>query len=381
MDYALEAALAASLKDRPRRPPLLQPEVSETTPLEIALSENAHTPSATWMAVVNSGDGSAQGCDFEPREAAELETAWRAAVTTGGNDAQGMVLSSRLGAFAIDFRAMTQTNLETGTVRPLHRFGSAIEDLWADAFPSSTTVGGFVLEPLPPVPPPLGSASRARAAAAEDGTDAAIAAALAELDEAASVAAAAPTTIVARHPWHPQHRLMRTGRAGGWRCDGMALPGGCSGGGGGSGGPRYRCQNGCDFDLCQACWDSPKESDEGNDSSSPCTELGSDDEDDGRLSFHDSEGGSGFIDLSDNDTDFRAVLVGSSGRAANSAFVDPATATASPPECVICLTPIPSCEVLALPCIHVFHRSCVLTWLAASNTCPVCKHAVDVDLG
>ena len=66
----------------------------------------------------------------------------------------------------------------------------------------------------------------------------------------------------AHHPFHP-HRMVLTGCGVGWRCDGGAALGGehdalalagCRGANQGAG-PRYRCTDGCDFDLCQACWD------------------------------------------------------------------------------------------------------------------------------
>ena len=56
----------------------------------------------------------------------------------------------------------------------------------------------------------------------------------------------------ASHPWH-RHGLVPYS-AGGWFCDGRSCPGGCRGMGGGSG-TRFRCTEGCDFDLCGPCFD------------------------------------------------------------------------------------------------------------------------------
>ena len=49
-------------------------------------------------------------------------------------------------------------------------------------------------------------------------------------------------------------KLQLSSLTSGWSCDGADTPGGCRGGGGGSG-ARFRCSEGCDFDLCQACRD------------------------------------------------------------------------------------------------------------------------------
>jgi hypothetical protein len=47
-------------------------------------------------------------------------------------------------------------------------------------------------------------------------------------------------------------------------------------------------------------------------------------------------------------------------------------------ECAICIHAFePADDVLALQCMHLFHRGCVGTWLEQSETCPVCKLAVD----
>lgn len=53
------------------------------------------------------------------------------------------------------------------------------------------------------------------------------------------------------HPWH-SHSLARTpNNTNNWSCDGRANKGGCQGTGGGRNQVRYRCQSGCDYDLCQ----------------------------------------------------------------------------------------------------------------------------------
>jgi hypothetical protein len=51
-------------------------------------------------------------------------------------------------------------------------------------------------------------------------------------------------------------------------------------------------------------------------------------------------------------------------------------------SCPICLEALgePS-EALQMPCArqHVFHKNCLLTWLDARNTCPVCRHGLPID--
>ena len=44
------------------------------------------------------------------------------------------------------------------------------------------------------------------------------------------------------------------------------------------------------------------------------------------------------------------------------------------PQCCICLTDIGKGEeTVLLPCGHMFHWQCCLTWLKSKNTCPVCR--------
>ena len=57
------------------------------------------------------------------------------------------------------------------------------------------------------------------------------------------------------HPWHA-HPLEKVKRGTGWSCDGRKVKGGCRGDGGGGKQARYRCTDGCDYDLCQPCVDS-----------------------------------------------------------------------------------------------------------------------------
>lgn len=58
-----------------------------------------------------------------------------------------------------------------------------------------------------------------------------------------------------RHACHG-HTLALSSSATPWICDGGDRPGGCRNGEN-HGDPRYRCTQGCDFDLCQACIDDP----------------------------------------------------------------------------------------------------------------------------
>lgn len=51
-------------------------------------------------------------------------------------------------------------------------------------------------------------------------------------------------------------------------------------------------------------------------------------------------------------------------------------ALTTPPQadCVICIEPLPrESRSAMLPCLHSFHRSCILLWLARDGRCPVCR--------
>ena len=54
--------------------------------------------------------------------------------------------------------------------------------------------------------------------------------------------------------------------------------------------------------------------------------------------------------------------------------------SSQPVACPICLDPLDDAAgALEMPCAkqHVFHRSCLLTWLQAyRNTCPICRHSM-----
>ena len=43
-------------------------------------------------------------------------------------------------------------------------------------------------------------------------------------------------------------------------------------------------------------------------------------------------------------------------------------------ECPICQDPYATADkILEMPCLHSFHQDCVMQWLEAANTCPVCR--------
>lgn len=51
------------------------------------------------------------------------------------------------------------------------------------------------------------------------------------------------------------------------------------------------------------------------------------------------------------------------------------------PSCPICSEDYkPAEEVLRLPCAHVFHGDCVLPWLEAKRTCPICRFELKNEL-
>ena len=44
------------------------------------------------------------------------------------------------------------------------------------------------------------------------------------------------------------------------------------------------------------------------------------------------------------------------------------------PNCVVCLNNFnPGDEVISLPCFHMFHKDCLISWLKKKLSCPVCK--------
>jgi len=45
--------------------------------------------------------------------------------------------------------------------------------------------------------------------------------------------------------------------------------------------------------------------------------------------------------------------------------------------CPICLESLSVADVMrTMPCMHVFHKTCVDTWLAIQGTCPICKFQI-----
>lgn len=46
-------------------------------------------------------------------------------------------------------------------------------------------------------------------------------------------------------------------------------------------------------------------------------------------------------------------------------------------ECIICLSAYQiNDEITALPCTHIFHNSCIVSWLKQNQTCPLCKYKI-----
>ena len=49
-------------------------------------------------------------------------------------------------------------------------------------------------------------------------------------------------------------------------------------------------------------------------------------------------------------------------------------------NCIICMEDfINGDEVIYLPCLHVFHNTCILEWLKMHNDCPVCKFKITME--
>ncbi len=46
-------------------------------------------------------------------------------------------------------------------------------------------------------------------------------------------------------------------------------------------------------------------------------------------------------------------------------------------KCAICLDNYsPGDEIKTLPCLHMYHSTCIENWLRQSRLCPVCKHSI-----
>ena len=49
-------------------------------------------------------------------------------------------------------------------------------------------------------------------------------------------------------------------------------------------------------------------------------------------------------------------------------------------KCIICLENyVNGDDSIALPCIHIFHASCIKTWLKENSLCPICKNEIKYD--
>lgn len=48
--------------------------------------------------------------------------------------------------------------------------------------------------------------------------------------------------------------------------------------------------------------------------------------------------------------------------------------------CPVCKDPIPTrARAKQLPCMHLYHSSCILPWFSSRNTCPVCRYELPTD--
>ena len=49
-------------------------------------------------------------------------------------------------------------------------------------------------------------------------------------------------------------------------------------------------------------------------------------------------------------------------------------------KCIICLENyVNGDDSITLPCIHIFHTSCIKTWLKENSLCPICKNEIKYD--
>ncbi|CAE8585321.1 unnamed protein product, partial [Polarella glacialis] len=46
-------------------------------------------------------------------------------------------------------------------------------------------------------------------------------------------------------------------------------------------------------------------------------------------------------------------------------------------KCMVCLEQFQAGDSLRiLPCLHRYHRDCVVRWLSENRRCPICKHDI-----
>ncbi|PRQ35851.1 putative transcription factor C2H2 family [Rosa chinensis] len=45
--------------------------------------------------------------------------------------------------------------------------------------------------------------------------------------------------------------------------------------------------------------------------------------------------------------------------------------------CVICMDDFNvGRDASRLPCLHIFHRNCIVDWLRRNHNCPICRHSM-----
>ncbi|QCD86818.1 E3 ubiquitin-protein ligase [Vigna unguiculata] len=60
-----------------------------------------------------------------------------------------------------------------------------------------------------------------------------------------------------------------------------------------------------------------------------------------------------------------------------STFLKKCTVMVGSEDCCICLEELNiNAECYTMPCQHVFHLPCILTWLKTSNVCPLCRYSL-----
>lgn len=83
---------------------------------------------------------------------------------------------------------------------------------------------------------------------------------------------------------------------------------------------------------------------------------------------------------SEKETEEIKRLMRESTRAVKYKIDNPLTLPKDKKDCVICIEEFQKKDiVVSLPCLHLFHKQCIINWLKKNSSCPLCKYEVVYD--